>query len=99
MSDAVCTLINSGRWSELNRSASLTVKYHNPENLIFQQLPLKEKVENPYKNNKLEEIIRMRNGIMIDTLRSVSIIEINKYGRGILEVDEGLFYHNLEYNT
>ena len=47
MSDAVCSLFNSQRWNELNRLALLTVKYHNPENLVFQHLPLKENVKNP----------------------------------------------------
>ena len=98
MNDAVCYLFNSGRWNELNRSAFLTVKYHNPENLIFQHLPIKEKIENPYKNNRSEEINRMRNGIIIDTLTSVDIVEIVKCGGVILEVFEGFFCHNLEYN-
>ena len=49
MSYAVCSLFNSGRWNELNRCAFLAIKYHNPENLVFQQLPVKEKVKNPYK--------------------------------------------------
>ena len=48
ISDSVFTLFNSGRWNELNRSAFLTVKYHNPENLVFLHLPVKEKFENPY---------------------------------------------------
>ena len=98
MSDAVCRLFNSGRWNELNRSAFLTVKYHNPENLIFQHIPIKEKIKNPYKNNRLEEINRMRNGIIIDTLTSVDIVEIVKCGGVILEIYEGFFCHNLEYN-
>ena len=98
MNDAVCTLFNSGRWNELNRSAFLTVKYHNPKNMIFQHLPIKEKIENPYKNNRLEEINRMRNGIIIDTLTSTDIVEIIKYGGIILEVFEGFFCHNLEFN-
>ena len=98
MNDAICTLFNSGRWNELNRSAFLTIKYHNPENLIFQHLPVKEKINNPYKNNRLEEINRMRNGIIIDTLTSVDIVEIVKYGGEILEVYEGFFCYNLEFN-
>ena len=60
MSDAVCTLFNSGRWKELNRSDFLTVKYHNPENLVFQRLPVKGKTDNSYEKNTLEEINRMR---------------------------------------
>ena len=98
MSDAICVLFNSGRWNELIRSAFLTVKYHNPKNLIFQHLPIKEKIENPYKNNRLEKINRMRNGIIIDTLTSVDIFEIVKCGGVILEVYEGFFCHNLNFN-
>ena len=98
MSDAVCSLFDSARWNELNRSAFLTVKYHNPENLVFQHLPIKGKIENPYKNNRLEEINRMKNGITIDTLTSVDVVEIVKYGGLILEVFEGFFCHNQEYN-
>ena len=74
MNDAICYLFNSGKWNKLNRSAFLTIKYHNPENLIFQHLPIKEKINNPYKNNRLEEINKMRNGIIIDTLTSVDIV-------------------------
>ena len=53
MSEAVFSLFNSGRWNELNTSAFLTVKYHNPKNLVCQQLPINEKVNNLYKNNRL----------------------------------------------
>ena len=98
MSDAVGSLFNSGKWNELNKCAFLTVKYHNPENLVFQHLPVKEKFENPYKNNRLEEINRMRSGIIIDTLSSVEIVEIVKYGCIILEVFGGIFCVDLEYN-
>ena len=98
MNDAICYLFNSGKWNQLNRSAFLTIKYHNPENLIFQHLPIKEKIKNPYKNNRFEEINRMRNGIIIDTLTSVDIVEIIKCGGVILEVFEGFFCHNLEFN-
>ena len=40
----------------------------------------------------------MRNGITIDTLTRVEIIEIVKCGGNNLEVYEGVFCHNLEYN-
>ena len=49
-----------------NESAILTIKYYNPPNLIFQQIPVKEKV-------KKIEVNRMRNGYIIDTLTSVDI--------------------------
>ena len=58
MNNAVCELFKSGGWDELNTSAFLTVKYHNPENLMFQHIPIKEKVKNSYKNNRIKEINR-----------------------------------------
>ena len=91
-------MFNSGRWNELNRSAFLKVKYQNPEKLIYQHLPIKEKLKNPYKNNRLEEINRMRKGIRIDTLTSIDIVEIVKYGGIFLEVLEEFFCHNLNFN-
>ena len=98
MSDAVSSLFNSGRWNELNRWAFLTVNYHNPENLVFQHFPIKKKIVNPYKNNRLEEINGMGNGIIIDTLTSVDFVEKNKCGGVIFEVYEVFFCHNLEFN-
>ena len=35
MNESFYSLFNSGRWNESSRSAFLTVKYHNPKNLIF----------------------------------------------------------------
>ena len=98
MSDAVCSLFSSGRWSELNRCNFLTVNYHNPENLVFQHLPVQEKIKHPYKNHRLEEFNGMRNGSITDTLTSVDDVEIIICGGVILEVYEGFFCHNLEYN-
>ena len=42
MVDAVCSLLNNTRWKELNSCAFLTVKYHNPKNLVPQQIPVKK---------------------------------------------------------
>ena len=98
VSESICSLFNSGIWNELNRTAFLTVKYHNPENLVFQHLPVKEKINNSYKTNRLDEIKRMKTGIIIDTLISVDFVDIVKCGGIILEVIEGFFCHNLEYN-
>ena len=98
MNESICNLLNSGRCKELKRSASSTVKYHNPEISVFQHLPVKEKIKNPYKNNSLEEKNRIRNGIIIATLTSVDIVETVKYGGNFLEVFEGFFCHTLEYN-
>ena len=41
---------------------------------------MREKVFNPSKNNRLEEINRSRKGIIIDALKSVGIVEIVKSG-------------------
>ena len=98
MNDSFCSLFNSGRWNGLKKSAFLTVKPHNPENLLFQHLPVKEKSKNPYKNNSLEEINEMGSGIIIDTLTCVDFVEKVKSAGVCLEVFEGFFCHNLEYN-
>ena len=95
MNESICSLFNTAKWTELNRSAFLTVKYQNPKNLIFQHLLIKEKIKNPYKIIKLEEINRMGNGIIIDTLRSIDIVERVNYGGIFLEVFEGFFCHDL----
>ena len=53
---------------------------------MFQHIPVTEKVKNPYKNNRLEEINRLRNGVIIDTLTSFDIVETVECGGVILEV-------------
>ena len=50
------------------------------------------------KNNRLEEIIRSRNGIIIDTLNLVDIVEIVKCGSVDIEVYEGFFCYNMQFN-
>ena len=97
MNESICSLCNSGRWNELNKTVFLTVKYHNSENLVFPHIAV-QKIKNLYKNNRLEEIDGMKNGIIIDTLTCVDIAEIVKYSVDFLEVFEGSFCHNLEYN-
>ena len=52
MNDSICSLFISGRWIELSRSAFLTVNYHEPENLVFQHLLVREKTNNPYRKNR-----------------------------------------------
>ena len=68
-----------------DESAILTIKYYNPPDLIFQHLPVKEKV-------KKIEVNRMRNGYIIDTLTSVDIQEIIKIGGKVVEIYEGVIY-------
>ena len=68
-----------------DESAILTIKYYNPPNLIFQHLPVKEKVKNI-------EVNRMRNGYIIDTLTFVDIQEIVKIGGRVIQIYEGVIY-------
>ena len=60
-----------------NESAILKIKYYHPPNLIFQHLPVKEKVKNIEAN-------RMGNGYIIDILTSVDICEIVKIGGKVI---------------
>ena len=64
-------------------SAILKIKYYNPKTLIVQHVPIKEK-------EKKIEIIRMRNGYIIDTLTSADIQEIVKNGGKVIEIYEGV---------
>ena len=68
-----------------DESAILKINYYNPPNLIFQHLPVKEKVE------KIE-VKRMRNRYVIDTLTSVDFCETVKIGGRVIEIYEGVFY-------
>ena len=68
-----------------DESAILTIKNYNPPDLVFQHLPIKEKV-------KKTEVNRMRNGFIIDTLTSVDIQEIVKIGGKVVEIYEGVIY-------
>ena len=68
-----------------DESGILTIKYYNPPDLIFQHLPVKEKV------TKIE-VNKMRNGYIIDTLTSVDICEIVKIGGKVIQIYEGVIY-------
>ena len=68
---------------DCDESAILRIKYYNPPNLIFQHLPVKEKV-------KKVEVNKMRNGYIIDTLTSVDFCEIIKIRGKVGEIYEGV---------
>ena len=99
MSESISSSFKNGIWNELKRSVFLLVKYHKSENLIFQHLHVKEKTNNSHQNNILEEIKRLRDGIIVDTLTSVDIVEILKRGGSFVEVYEGVLWSNLENNS
>ena len=69
MNDKLVNKFNNQNFNQ--GSAILKTKYYNPQNLIVQHLPIKEK-------EKKIEINSMRNGYIIDTLTSVDIQEIVK---------------------
>ena len=76
-----------------DESAILIIKNYNPPDLIFQHLPVKEKV-------KKIEVNRMRNGYIIDTLKSVDIHEIVKIGGKVIKINEGVIYReNFKIST
>ena len=64
-------------------SAILKIKYYNPKNLIVQRLPVKER-------EKKNEINRMRNGYIVQTLTSVDIQEIVNVGVRVIGIYEGV---------
>ena len=83
MNDELVEEFNNGNFNQ--GSAILKMKYYNPRDLIVQHLPFQEK-------EKKIEIIRMRNGYIIDNLTSVDIEEIVRIGGKVFEIYEGVFY-------
>ena len=70
---------------DADKSAIEGIIYYNPPNLIFQYLPVKEKV-------KKLEVNRMKNGYIIDKLTNVDIHEIVKIGGKVIRIYEGVIY-------
>ena len=67
MNDVYVEVFNNQTFNQDgDESAILGIKYYNPPNLIFQHLPVEEKV-------KKVEVNRMRNGYILATLPSVVI--------------------------
>ena len=86
MDDVYVEEFNNQTFSQdCDESAALRIKYYNPPTLIFQHLPVKEKV----KNLKVK---RMRNCFIIDTLTSVVFQEIVKVGGKVIELYKGVVY-------
>ena len=89
MNDVYVEAFNNQSFNENgDESAILTIKYYNPPDLIFQHLPIKEKV-------KKLEVNRMKNGYILDTLTSVGIQEIVKIGGKVIEIYEGVVYRKI----
>ena len=86
MNDIYVEAFNNQTFNEDgDKPAIITIKYYNPPDLIFQHLPVKEKV-------KKIEVNRMRIGIITDFLTSVDIVEIIKIGGKLVQIYEGVIY-------
>ena len=86
MNEVYVEVFNNQSFNEdSDESAILAIKYYNSPDIIFQHLPVKEKV-------KKLEVNRMRNGYIIDTLTSVDIREIVKIGGKVIQIYEGVIY-------
>ena len=86
MNDVYVEAFNSLTFNQDNdESAILTIKYYNPPDLILQHLPVKEKV-------KENEVNRLRNAYIIDTITFVDIQEIIKIGGKVIEIYKGVIY-------
>ena len=86
INDVLVEAFNNQTFNQVgDESAKVTIQNYNPPDLIFQQLPVEEKV-------KKEEVNRMRNGQMIDTFTSVDIQEIVKFRGKVNEIFEGVIY-------
>ena len=81
MDDERIEIINIGNFN--HRSGFLKVKHYNPPEIIFQHLPVKERI------NKIE-VKRLRNGYIIDTLTSVDIKETRRIGGKLIEIYKGV---------
>ena len=76
---------NFGNQTFQQESAIFKIKYHNPSDLIFQHLPVKEKV-------KIHDIILMQNDFLNDNLTSGYIKKIVKIGVTVVQIYEGDVY-------
>ena len=86
MNDVYVEAFNNQTFNQgSDESAILTIKYYNPPDLLFQHLPIKEKVENL-------EVNRMKNGYIIDTLTSNDIQKIVEISGKLIEIYEGVIY-------
>ena len=76
-------LFNNQRFR--SKTGIFSVYYGYPDNLFFQPVPAKDKI------NKID-LIRFRNGEIFDTLNSVDIQEIVRCGGKILRIYDGFVY-------
>ena len=85
MKDVFVNIFNNKTFNEDgDDSALLKIIYYNPPSLIFQHLPINEKV-------KIIEVNRLRIGYIIDTLTSIDLREVVKIGGKVIQIMKVLF--------
>ena len=83
MIDELVEKLNSGNFNQ--GSAIFKNKYYKRKTLIVQHLLVKER-------GRKNEINRMRNGYNLETLTSVGIQEISKFGGKVIKIYEGVIH-------
>ena len=96
-SDYLCELFSNREWKNLNKTGFFKVSYHNPKEIIFQRMSVKENVFNDRKH-RFEEINRFRNGEITQHLTSVDVEQIVRSGGYIVKVLEANICVNLQFN-
>ena len=72
------------------KTAILKVRYNNPQTLFLQHLPAKDK--ETFASKETKTVNRFRNGQIIDTISSVDIQEIVRFGGKIEKIYSGVVY-------
>ena len=92
----LCELLNTCERKKFNKSFFFDVKYHNHENIIFQDMSAEEQIFNVIKH-RCEEVNRFRNGFIRQHLTSVDIEEIVRVGVVIIGFLK-FFCDKIDYN-
>ena len=86
MNDVYQEAFNNQTFNQENiESAILKIKYYNPPNLLFQHLPVEEKLKNIVLN-------RMTDGYIMNNINSFDIQEIVKIGEKLIHIYKGVIY-------
>ena len=86
LNDVYVEVFNNGTFNQDgNEGAILKIKYYSPPDLIFQHLPVEEKI-------KITKVTRKQNEIIIDTSTSVDIQSSIKIGGKVIRFYEGVVY-------
>ena len=96
-SNRICSLFKNGNWKLLNKIGFLKVRFHNPEENIFQLMSVKENIFNDRKNG-YEEMSRFNNGDISQHITSVDLRKVVISGGYIVIIIERFLYVSLQIN-